>query len=64
MRLQLYIRSKAKLNIGTHCGIVDAVTRYSPSFQIERYHPNPKHNVLETNHYLNKNNYLEKRDII
>ena len=64
MRLQLYIRSKAKLNIGTQCGVIDAITRYSPSFQIERYFPSPGYNFLESNHYVNKNNYLKKAGII
>ena len=62
-RLQLYIRSKAKLNIGTHCGIVDCVARYSQALQIQRVFP-LNQNIIETEHYLNRNNYLEKLEEI
>jgi hypothetical protein len=62
-RLQLYIRSKAKLNIGTHCGIVDAVAGYSQAFQIQRVFP-LNQNVIEANHYVNRDNYLEKMELI
>jgi len=62
-RLQLYIRSKAKLNIGTHCGIIDAISRYSQAFQIQRVFP-LNQNVIEANHYVNRDNYLEKLELI
>ena len=62
-RLQLYIRSKAKLNIGTHCGILDCITRYSDAFQIQRVFP-LNQNVVESEHYVNKDNYLEKLELI
>jgi len=62
-RLQLYIRSKAKLNIGTHCGILDCITRYSDAFQIQRVFP-LNQNVIESEHYVNKDNYLEKLELI
>ena len=29
-RIQLYIRSKAKINIGNHCGVLDTISRYYP----------------------------------
>ncbi|SVD01560.1 uncharacterized protein METZ01_LOCUS354414, partial [marine metagenome] len=38
-RTQLYIRSKAKLNIGTHCGFLDCISRDSKVFQIQRVFP-------------------------
>ena len=57
-RIQLYIRSKAKLNLGTHCGFLDCVTRYSKVYQIQRVHP-LNQNYIETNIYLNKGNYKE-----
>ena len=58
-RIQLYIRSKAKLNIGTHCGFLDSVSRYSKVFQIQRVFP-LNHNTIESEHYINKDNYKEK----
>ena len=58
-RIQLYIRTKAKLNIGTHCGFLDCVSRYSKVFQIQRVFP-LNHNNIENNHYVNKENYKNK----
>ena len=58
-RIQLYIRTKAKFNIGTHCGFLDSVSRYSKVFQIQRVFP-LNHNVIENEHYINKDNYKEK----
>ena len=58
-RIQLYIRTKAKLNIGTHCGFLDCVSRYSKVFQIQRVFP-LNQNVVESEYYINKDNYEEK----
>lgn len=58
-RIQLYIRTKAKLNIGTHCGFLDSVSRHSKVFQIQRVFP-LNHNVIESEYYINKDNYKEK----
>jgi hypothetical protein len=58
-RIQLYIRSKAKLNIGTHCGFLDCVSGDSKVFQIQRVFP-LNQNAVESEHYVNKDNYLEK----
>ena len=58
-RIQLYIRTKAKFNIGTHCGFLDSVSRYSKVFQIQRVFP-LNHNVIENEHYINKDNYKKK----
>ncbi len=55
-RIQLYVRSKAKLNIGTHCGFLDCLSRYSKIFQIQRVFP-LNHNVVEKSVYLNRDNY-------
>jgi len=55
-RIQLYIRSKAKINIGTHCGFLDCLSRYTKVYQIQRVFP-LNHNNIETNHYINKENY-------
>ena len=58
-RIQLYLRTKAKLNIGTHCGFLDCVSRYSKVFQIQRVFP-LNQNVVESEYYVNKDNYKEK----
>ena len=55
-RIQLYIRSKAKLNIGTHCGFLDCLSRYTKIYQIQRVFP-LNHNNIESNYYVNKDNY-------
>jgi hypothetical protein len=55
-RVQLYIRSKAKLNIGTHSGFLDCLPRYTKVFQIQRVFP-LNHNNIEKNYYVNKENY-------
>jgi len=56
VRIQLYIRSKAKVNIGTHCGFLDCLSRYTKVYQIQRVFP-LNHNIIEKNHYINKENY-------
>jgi hypothetical protein len=56
VRIQLYIRSKAKLNIGTHCGFLDCLSRYTKIFQVQRVFP-LNHNNIENNYYINKENY-------
>tara|TARA_Y100000034_G_scaffold83586_1_gene100066 strand:- start:205 stop:1143 length:939 start_codon:yes stop_codon:yes gene_type:complete len=58
-RLQLYIRSRAKINIGNHCGFLDSISRYTNVFQIQRVFP-LNHNIVELENYVNKENYLEK----
>ena len=55
-RVQLYKRSKAKLNIGTHCGFLDCLSRYTKIFQIQRFFP-MNHNNIESNCYVTKDNY-------
>jgi len=58
-RIQLYIRTKAKLNIGTHCGFLDTVSNYSKVFQIQRIFP-LNQNVVEAQYYVNIENYKEQ----
>jgi len=36
IRIQFYIKSKAKLNIGNQCGINDIITRYSKVYTVPR----------------------------
>ena len=39
IRLQLYIKSKAKLNIGNQCGVNHMVIRYSNVYEVQRQFP-------------------------
>tara|TARA_A100001201_G_scaffold84874_1_gene75132 strand:- start:212 stop:1702 length:1491 start_codon:yes stop_codon:yes gene_type:complete len=54
-RLQLYIRSKAKLNIGIHCGFLDSLAGNSKVFQIQRVFP-LNQNVVNSEVYVNNEN--------
>ena len=62
-RIQLYIRTKAKLNIGTHCGFLNCVSRYSKVFQIQRVFP-LNQNIVEAEHYVNRENYKKKLEYV
>ena len=39
MRIQLYIKSKAKLNIGNQCGVNHMTVRYSDVYEVQRQFP-------------------------
>ena len=39
LRIQLYIKSKAKVNIGNQCGTTQTISRYSKSYNIQRQFP-------------------------
>jgi hypothetical protein len=39
LRVQLYIRSKAKLNIGNQCGLTQTISRYSKCYTSQRQYP-------------------------
>ena len=39
IRIQLYIKSKAKVNIGTQCGPMDITPRYSKTLISQRQYP-------------------------
>tara|TARA_R110000744_G_scaffold375104_1_gene488365 strand:- start:82 stop:1560 length:1479 start_codon:yes stop_codon:yes gene_type:complete len=56
VRMQLYIRSKAKFNIGNHCGVLDCVAGQSKVYQVQRVFP-LNQNKVENEIYLNKENY-------
>ena len=56
VRTQLYIRSRAKLNIGTHCGMLDCVSGHSKVYQVQRVFP-LNQNTVESEIYLNTENY-------
>ena len=56
IRIQLYIRSKAKLNIGNHCGVLDSVAGSSKVYQVQRVFPMNQNRIL-SEIYLNGENY-------
>ena len=39
LRIQLYIKSKSKVDIGLQCGPNDSVCRYTKSLMIQRQYP-------------------------
>jgi len=51
MRIQLYIKSKAKLNLSNQCGSNHMVVRYSTCYESQRQYP-IKHNFVKGEIYL------------
>ena len=51
LRIQLYIKSKAKVNIGNQCGTTQTIARYSKSYNIQRQFPMGS-NIIEGEIYL------------
>ncbi len=51
LRIQLYIRSKAKLNIGNQCGTLHIIGRYSKLYTVQRQFP-IAHNFVDGEIYL------------
>jgi len=51
LRIQLYIKSKAKLNIGNQCGTNHCVVRYSKVYEIQRQ-STLGHNFVKGENYL------------
>ena len=51
LRIQLYIRSKAKLNVGNQCGTLQTISRYSKLYTVQRQFP-IAHNYVEGEIYL------------
>ena len=51
LRIQLYIKSKAKLNISNQCGTNQMVSRYSNCYEIQRQFP-IAHNLVKGETYL------------
>ena len=51
LRIQLYIKSKAKVNIGNQCGTTQTIARYSKSYNIQRQFPMGS-NIVEGEIYL------------
>jgi len=51
VRIQLYIRSKAKYNVGNQCGTTQLTTRYSKTYTVQRQFP-IAHNFVRGEIYL------------
>lgn len=51
IRTQLYIRSKAKYNVGNQCGTTQLTTRYSKTYTVQRQFP-IAHNFVRGETYL------------
>ena len=51
IRIQLYIKSKAKINVGNHFGVNDMVVRYSDVYETQRQIP-IAHNFVRGETYL------------
>jgi hypothetical protein len=51
LRIQLYIKSKAKVNVSNQCGTNQIVTRYSKCYESQRQYP-IAHNFVEGGIYL------------
>ena len=51
LRIQLYIRSKAKFNIGNQCGLTQTIVRYSKCYTTQRQFPIGS-NIIDGEIYL------------
>ena len=51
IRIQLYIKSMAKVNVSNQCGTNQVVTRYSKCYESQRQYP-IAHNFVEGGIYL------------
>ena len=51
LRVQLYIKSKAKLNVGNQCGTNHMVVRCSDVYEVQRQFP-LSHNFVKGENYL------------
>jgi hypothetical protein len=51
LRIQLYIKSQAKINVSNQCGTNQIVTRYSKCYESQRQYP-IAHNFVEGGIYL------------
>jgi hypothetical protein len=49
-RIQLYIKTQAKFNVGNQTGMNDTISNYSPTYTIAR--PNLGSNIIRSQHYL------------
>ena len=49
-RIQLYIKTKAKFNVGNQTGVNDTIAKYTPTFTVAR--PNLRSNLIRSQIYL------------
>ena len=49
-RIQLYIKTKAKFNVGNQTGVNDTIANYTPTFTVAR--PNIGSNIIRSQHYI------------
>ena len=49
-RIQLYIKTKAKFNVGNQTGVNDTIANYTPTFTVAR--PNLRSNIIRSQHYI------------
>jgi hypothetical protein len=49
-RIQLYIKSKAKFNVGNQTGVNDTIANYAPTYTVAR--PNLGSNLIRSEHYI------------
>ena len=49
-RIQLYIKTKAKFNVGNQTGMNDTIANYTPTFTLAR--PNLRSNIIRSQYYL------------
>ena len=49
-RIQLYIKSKAKFNVGNQTGVNDTIANYTPTLTVAR--PNLGSNIIRSQIYL------------
>jgi hypothetical protein len=49
-RSQLYIKTKAKFNVGNQTGVNDTIANYAPTFTVAR--PNLGSNIIRSQHYI------------
>tara|TARA_B110000285_G_scaffold147213_1_gene164291 strand:- start:2369 stop:3217 length:849 start_codon:yes stop_codon:yes gene_type:complete len=49
-RIQLYIKSKAKFNVGNQTGVNDTIANYAPTYTVAR--PNLGSNLVRSEHYI------------
>ena len=58
IRLQMYIKSKAKFNVGNQSGVNDTIANYSPTFTVPRISSEKNNNlplgtdIIKSQHYL------------
>jgi len=48
-RIQLYIKTKAKFNVGNQTGVNDTIANYAPTFTVAR--PNLRSNIIRSQYY-------------